>query len=141
MAKKERFTFDEKMRNQIYTMSKYKLPHAKMAAILGITMIMFDRALKKDIAAREKLETGKAHADFEVSKTAYEMAIDKKNPAFTMFYLKTQMGWRETQRYELSGPDGQPIETKEVGKKHVSEEQQLTRIAMLNRMLELTQGQ
>ena len=32
------------------------------------------------------------------------------NVAATLFYLKTQCGWRETSRVEVSGPDKKPVE-------------------------------
>lgn len=38
---------------------------------------------------------GKAKAIAKVSKTAFEMAVSGRQPVMTMFYLKTQAGWRE----------------------------------------------
>lgn len=34
------------------------------------------------------------------------------NTVSSIFYLKTQAGWRETERREHSGPDGSPIEVR-----------------------------
>lgn len=38
---------------------------------------------------------GKAKAIARVAQTAFEMAVSGKNTALTIFYLKTQGGWRE----------------------------------------------
>ena len=34
-------------------------------------------------------------------KTAYQMAIDDRNPAMVIFLLKTKYGYRETDRHEV----------------------------------------
>jgi hypothetical protein len=45
--------------------------------------------------AGKAYQVGKAKAIARVSKTAFEMAASGKQPSMTMFYLKTQAGWRE----------------------------------------------
>ena len=45
--------------------------------------------------AGEYLQRGKAKAKATVMQTAYKMATSGKYPAMTMFWLKTQSGWRE----------------------------------------------
>lgn len=37
--------------------------------------------------------------------------VESGHPASVFFFLKTQMGWKETSKNELSGPDGKPIQT------------------------------
>jgi hypothetical protein len=37
------------------------------------------------------------------------MAISGQHPAATFFWLKTRAGWRETDRLEHTGPNGQPV--------------------------------
>jgi hypothetical protein len=37
--------------------------------------------------------------------------VEGGHPASIFFFLKTQMGWKETSKNELSGPDGKPIQT------------------------------
>ena len=45
--------------------------------------------------ARDAFHRGQAKAIARVAQTAFEMAISKKCPAMTMFYLKTQGRWCE----------------------------------------------
>ena len=41
-----------------------------------------------------------------MAQTAYNMAKSGKFPTMTMFWLKTQAGWRETSRMEHAGAIG-----------------------------------
>ena len=41
-----------------------------------------------------------------MAQTAYQMAKSGKFPTMTMFWLKTQAGWRETSRLEHAGAVG-----------------------------------
>ena len=61
--------------------------------------------------AGERLEVGKAKALASVSSSLFS-AIKKGNITAMIFYLKTQAGWKETERHEHTGPDGEPIQTK-----------------------------
>jgi hypothetical protein len=54
---------------------------------------MSDDTLKK--YAKEQLQRGRAMAKAQVMQTAFKMATSGKVPAMTMFWLKTQAGWRE----------------------------------------------
>lgn len=58
----------------------------------------------------EELAEGKAQAAAKVSQTAFQLASSGDCPAMTMFWLKTQLRWRETTHLEHTGPDGGPIE-------------------------------
>lgn len=64
--------------------------------------------LKKYFA--EDYEEGKAEAASQVARTAFQMAVSGETPAMTMFWLKTQLGWRETQHLEHTGKDGAPLQ-------------------------------
>jgi hypothetical protein len=48
-----------------------------------------------------------------VGKTVVQAALEG-NIIAAMFVCKTQLGWRETNRTELTGADGGPIETKKI---------------------------
>ena len=41
-------------------------------------------------------------------------AIDSGNVTAMIFYLKTQCGWKETERYEVTGGDGEPLIPRDV---------------------------
>jgi len=44
------------------------------------------------------LDTAHIEATATVAQTAYNLAKSGKCPVMTMFWLKTQAGWRETSR-------------------------------------------
>ena len=58
---------------------------------------------------REQIDEGinKRHL-FVLGK--FMQGIKEGDRAYTIFYIKTQMGWKETNHLEVSGPNGQPIE-------------------------------
>ena len=60
--------------------------------------------LRKHFAA--EIASGRAIAKSKVMKTAYRMAISGEVPAMTMFWLKTQAGWRETNHIDHTSSDG-----------------------------------
>jgi hypothetical protein len=50
---------------------------------------------------REELDTAYAKANARVVQTAFKQATSGKSPAMTMFWLKTRMGWKETEVREV----------------------------------------
>lgn len=68
---------------------------SRVAAYFGVSEQTFRHAMKKDAAMRSSLEKNEADAIGAVSKSAYEMAISKKHPVMTIFYLKCRGRWRE----------------------------------------------
>ena len=73
------------------------IPQDDLAAALGIS----DVTLRKHY--REELDHGMTKANARVVQTAFQQATSGKSPAMTMFWLKTRMGWKETQEMEHSG--------------------------------------
>lgn len=65
-----------------------------IAQVLGIA----PRTLRKHYAV--ELENGREIALAAVVNVAYKLAVSGNCPAATFFYLKTQGGWRETDRVE-----------------------------------------
>lgn len=60
-------------------------------------------------------DIGKAEAIYKLGSSVYKRGLRGDNAA-AFFYLKTQGGWRETDRLELTGQDGKPIEVTHRGK-------------------------
>lgn len=63
---------------------------------------------------RAELDTGEAQMNFNVANNLYNIATDpthKSGAQAAMFWMKTRARWRETNRLEHTGPDGQPIAT------------------------------
>lgn len=49
---------------------------------------------------RNELDHGREIANAEVTVTLFRMAVSGRHPAATFFWLKTQDGWRETDKVE-----------------------------------------
>ena len=95
--------------DQIKTMAGLGLKVEQMAAILGMSKKTFERRMKDTPGANDALEKGRATASFQVTKKAYEMAVDGKHPVMTIFWLKVRENWKETQVLEHTGKDGEPL--------------------------------
>ena len=80
------------------------IPQEDIAGVIGIT----DKTLRKHF--RYELDTAYERANAKVVNTAFQMATDGKNASMTMFWLKTRMGWKETQRHEHTGADGERLQ-------------------------------
>lgn len=59
----------------------------------------------------ERYKKGKAKAIGSIANSLLSKAKEGDLTA-QIFYLKTQAGWRETQKFEHSGPDGGPLKGK-----------------------------
>jgi hypothetical protein len=82
----------DKELDEIETMAGLGLRFEDIAAVKG----MSDDTLKK--YAADRLQRGRAKAKTQVMQTAYKMAVSGKQPAMTMFWLKTRACWRENQQ-------------------------------------------
>lgn len=72
----------------------------QIAKLLGISDSTLKRLYKRDSSVKEILDRGKDMVDqFVVGKLLEH--IQDNNVAATLFYLKTRLGWRETNRTEL----------------------------------------
>lgn len=114
---------------KIETMAGLGLTVAQMAALLNISKKTFERRMHDTEGANDALEKGRAAASLNVTQAAYKMAIGGKYPAMTMFWLKCRERWREVNVHEHSGPDGRPIETRNLAE--LPEDQIDERIAKL----------
>lgn len=95
----------DEVRKIVRNMASVGIPHRQLAAYLGI-----DReTLAKYFG--DELEKGKIEASVKVLENLFRMATGsgREAAACAMFWAKTQCGFREIQRLEHSGPDGDPI--------------------------------
>lgn len=70
----------------------------RVAAYFEVSEDMLRHAMKKNATLRSALEKAASKAIGDVSRSAYEMAISKKHPAMTIFYLKVRGRWKEPPR-------------------------------------------
>src|SRR5437899_1689091 len=102
--KRTRFSPTDSERQACAQMSGYGLPQASIARLIrnGISLETLQRHF------HDELQTGKAKAHARATQTLYSQAIGG-NIACLLFYLKTQLGFRETNHLELTGTDGAPL--------------------------------
>jgi len=96
---------------QVEKMAGHGLNLDQIADCLDIS----ERTLRQRFSESEVIaaayKRGKAKGIAAVTETVYKKAV-RGEGAFPFFYLKTQAGWRETNRMEVTGADGGPIETR-----------------------------
>ena len=94
-------------RNQVLMFCGMGLTHGQICKLLDIST----PTLYKNY--RAELDTGEAQMNFNVANNLYNIATDpthKSGAQAAMFWMKTRARWRETNRLEHTGPDGQPIQ-------------------------------
>jgi hypothetical protein len=92
-------------RKQVEALSGYGLPIDQIAVLVrdGIHV----ETLRKHFAT--ELQSGKAKANAQVGKTLFQKVMAGDTTA-AIWWSKTQMRWAETQKHELTGADGAPLE-------------------------------
>ena len=92
-------------RKQVEALSGYGLPIDQIAVLVrdGIHV----ETLRKHFAT--ELLSGKAKANGQVGKTLFQKVMAGDTTA-AIWWSKTQMRWAETQKHELTGADGAPLE-------------------------------
>jgi hypothetical protein len=105
----------DQTRSEVSALASFGIPQADIASYLGISK----PTLAKHYAEELKFSSIKANA--AVGKYLYRLASgmalkDSSNPAShsecarsAMFWAKTRMGWRETNRTEVTGADGEEL--------------------------------
>ena len=99
------FTPTDSERKQVEALSGYGLP-IEQIAILVRDGIHID-TLRAHFAI--ELQSGKAKANAQVGKTLFQKVMAGDTTA-AIWWSKTQMRWAETQKHELTGADGAPLE-------------------------------
>lgn len=90
-----RFKPTEEQRRMVKTMSAYRMPHEDITTAVGLRSV---KTLRRHF--REELDRGVIEARAKVSQTAFQMAVSGKYPAMTMFWLKSNCGWRDGQEFD-----------------------------------------
>lgn len=93
---------DQKLVDDAIAMTAFGIPQGIVARHLGVSAGW----LSGNAEMRELLAGAKDLARGRVIGTAYRMAVSGESPAMTIFYLKTQCGWREERE-----TDGSPMPT------------------------------
>jgi len=96
-------------RKQVEALSGYGLP-IEQIAVLVRDGIHID-TLRAHFAT--ELVSGKAKANGQVGKTLFSKVMAGDTTA-AIWWSKTQMRWAETQKHEVTGADGAPLEFREI---------------------------
>jgi len=92
-------------RKQVEALSGYGLPIDQIGALVR-NGIHID-TLRAHFGS--ELQSGKAKANAQVGKTLFQKVMAGDTTA-AIWWSKTQMRWAETQKHELTGADGAPLE-------------------------------
>ena len=98
----------EKQRGEIETLAAF-LSTEQMSAYFGIAHNTFTAMCERDSTILEAYKRGKAKAIGKVAQGLVQKALAGDTTS-AIFFLKTQARWRETERHEITGADGAPIE-------------------------------
>lgn len=101
MPKAHEPTKDRRQLVQLHAM--VGTPQSVIADILGID----DKTLR--LHYRTELDHATAQANAQIGGVLYNKAT-KGDTAAAIFWMKTRAGWKETERKEHTGADGNPIE-------------------------------
>ena len=99
MARSDKKELDEKEIAQLETLAGYGLSIPKIAALFNMSKKTFERRMaenegKNPIA--DAISKGRAKISHNVIKAAYEMAVSKKHPSMTIFWLKCRERWKDS---------------------------------------------
>lgn len=100
-AGRKPFMPTENERKKVAAMSGYGVPVDGIAAVVrdGIHVSTLYEHFSKEIAQ------GRAKASSKVGQTLYQKAIGGDTTAL-IWYTKSRMGWKETQKHEIESPEG-----------------------------------
>jgi len=97
-------TLTDEQRAQVEALAAY-LSQEQIADYFGIGKTTWFAMLQRDPDISERYKRGKAKAIGAIAQSLIQHARDGDKLA-AMFYLKTQAGWRETQRLDHTSSDG-----------------------------------
>lgn len=111
-------TADQKA--QVEALAAY-LTQDQISDYLGIGRTTFQSMIERDPEISERYKRGKAKAVGLVAQGLLQKARSGDTTS-AIFYLKTQAGWRETQKIEHTGADGAPIQVETLDVSKISTE-------------------
>ena len=82
---------------------------AEIAQALGVSYSTLMNRKRENAEFREAIKRGRAKANIFVGGKLMSL-IREGNVAATIFYMKSRCGWRETQRTEITGANGNAIQ-------------------------------
>lgn len=93
----------------IKTLAARGLSITDIAAILKIPITTFERRLADQPEIRKAIAYGRAFANSEVGRTAFEMAKSGEHPSMTMYWLNKRAGWDKDKNKETQSEAEQKL--------------------------------
>lgn len=91
----------------------------EIALALGISYATLRNRKKAFSSFSTAIKRGRAKANAFVGGKLMSL-IREGNPAATIFYMKSRCGWKETDRKEITGKDGEPVKVDKVNQLDLS---------------------
>lgn len=101
-------TLSDAQRAEVETLSAV-LSVEQMSAYFGISHDTFTAMCEREPEILRAYKRGKAKAIENVAQGLVQKALSGDTTS-AIFFLKTQARWRETERHEITGADGGPLE-------------------------------
>ena len=101
-------TLTDKQRAEVETLAAF-LSAEQVADYFGIGRTTFFNMMERDADIAERYKRGKSKVVAKVAQGLIQKALSGDTTS-AIFFLKTQARWRETERHEITGADGAPIE-------------------------------
>lgn len=95
-------------RAEVETLAAF-LSAEQVADYFGIGRTTFFAMMERDADIAERYKRGKSKVVAKVAQGLIQKALSGDTTS-AIFFLKTQARWRETERHEITGADGAPIE-------------------------------
>src|SRR4051812_38479926 len=92
---RSKFKPTDDQRQKVKALAGYGLPHEQIATVAGVGSAV---TLRKYF--HEELRLGPLEAQSNVTRTLFRLASSGRNPAATMFWMKTRAGWSEQGKVE-----------------------------------------
>lgn len=93
-----KISFNDKEIKQFETMAGLGLPMDKMSAIMGCGKRVVERLMAEnngDNPLSDAIKKGRAIAEYNVAKVAYDIAVNERDRSMIMFWLKCRANWRD----------------------------------------------
>jgi hypothetical protein len=108
MAGRPRKVLTDEQRGELETLAAL-LNQDQIADYFGMGRTTFYEMMERDADISERYKRGKAKAIGSVARGLLQKARDG-DTASAIFYLKTQAGWKETDKHIVSGDPDNPVQ-------------------------------
>lgn len=113
--------------SEIRKLARFQVTEREAAAFFGVRISTFKELLRIDAAARQAWEEGIQGGKISIRRKQFMLA--DTNATMAIFLGKQYLGQSDVTVTELSGRDGAPINTIDLGRLSAEERKELRRIA------------